>query len=122
MLKTRIGWRHQKTPRFDAVVDSGSPWCLFRFELADLLGIDTLNGQEDLIGGISEGMQEPVYFHKVQLYIEDNWIIDVTAGFVKKLTFAALLGRNGFFDNFLVTFDHSYQPPMFEINKIEKRN
>lgn len=74
-----------------------------------------------MIGGISEGMQEPVYFHSVQLYIEDNWIINVTAGFVKKLTFNGLLGRTGFFDNFFVSFDHTVQPPVFEITKIEQK-
>lgn len=29
-----------------------------------------------------------------------------------------ILGRNGFFDNFLVNFDHSLDPPRFDLNNI----
>ena len=73
-----------------------------------------------MIGGLSHGMKEPVFYHKVRLYIEADWIIDVTAGFIKKLSVAAILGRNGFFDSFKVSFDHSYNPPVFDIDRIEK--
>lgn len=118
MLKVRVGWAHQKTPRFDAIVDSGSPYCLFRYEVGNYLGIDISGGKEGTIGGISEGLQESVYFHKVQIWVEENWLIEVTAGFVKKLTFSGILGRNGFFDNFHVHFDHTAYPPIVEIEKI----
>jgi hypothetical protein len=65
-------------------------------------------------------MNEPVFYHKLRLYVESNWVIDITAGFVKKLSVAGILGRNGFFDNFKVRFDHSSHPPIFELERIEK--
>lgn len=118
MLKVRVGWSHQRTPRFDAIVDSGSPYCMFRFDVGDFLGIDIRSGKESMVGGISEGIQERVYFHNVQIWVEETWLIEVTAGFVKKLTFNGILGRNGFFDNFHVRFDHAAQPPVLEIDRI----
>ncbi len=118
MLKVRVGWGHQKTPRFDAIVDSGSPWCLFRADVGEYLGIDVRSGKESMIGGISEGMEEPVFFHNVQIWVEENWLIQVDAGFVKKLMFNGILGRGGFFDNFFVRFDHTSSPPTFEIDRI----
>jgi hypothetical protein len=120
LLQVRACWNHKQTPRIPAVVDSGSQCCLLRFDIGEYLGIDIKQGVEDMIGGLSHGMKEPVFYHKVRLYIEADWIIDVTAGFIKKLSVAAILGRNGFFDSFKVSFDHSYNPPVFDIDRIEK--
>jgi len=40
MLWVRVGRSHStKSPRFAAVVDSGSPYCLLRLDIADFLGI-----------------------------------------------------------------------------------
>jgi hypothetical protein len=89
-------------------------------DVGEYLGIDVKKGIEDTIGGLSQGMREPVYYHKVRLFVEADWIIDITAGFIKKLTVAGILGRNGFFDNFRVRFDHSQHPPIFEIERIDK--
>ena len=118
MLNVRVGWRHKQTPRFPAVVDSGSPYCLFKASVGGYLGIDVANGIESTIYGISHGMSEPVYFHRVRVFVEADWVIDVMAGFVKKLSVAGILGRNGFFDHFKVNFDHSAIPPIVEVEKI----
>lgn len=120
MVSVRVGHNHEQTPRFLAVVDSGSPWCLFKSDVAAILGIDWQKGIEESVGGITQTTPEPVYFHKVKLYIEADWIIEVMAGFCKKLSVTAILGRNGFFDNFYVRFDHSSKPSELEITKIEK--
>jgi len=61
---------------------------------------------------------EPALFHKVKIYVESDWIIEVMVGFCKKLSVAGILGRNGFFDNFHVHFDHSSSPPVLEVSKI----
>jgi hypothetical protein len=120
LLNVRVGINHKQTPRIPAVADSGSQCCLFRADLAEYLGIDLKRGIEGTMGGLSHGMREPVFYHKVKLYVESDWIIDVTAGFIKKLSVAGILGRNGFFDNFKVKFDQSMTPPIVEIEKIEK--
>lgn len=119
----RLGnYKHFKSPRFPAVVDSGSPFCIFRAEFADLLELDLESGAESDVGGIIAGPKEPIYFHKVRVYVEIDWVIDVIAGFVKKLGTTGILGRSGFFDNFHVHFDHSNYPPSVEITRIEKPN
>src|ERR1700693_5402938 len=120
MLSVRVGHGHNQTPSFFAVVDSGSPWCLFKSDVAAILGIDWQKGIEESIGGITQTTPEPVYFHRVKIYVESDWIVDVMAGFCKKLAVTGILGRNGFFENFYVKFDHSLKPPELEINKIEK--
>jgi len=120
MVYVRLAKNHAFTPRFQAVVDSGSPYCLFRADIAEYLGIDLENGIEHVIGGIIANQQEPIYFHRVKLQIEDDCVIHVMAGFLKKLSVTGILGRNGFFENFQVHFDHSGSPPELEITRIHK--
>lgn len=122
VLKVRISSKHQSTPTLPAVVDSGSPYCLFKADVATYLHLDLKSGPEGSLGGIIGGPVEPIYFHQVNIVIENNWTISVWAGFMKKLSVAAILGRAGFFDRFFVTFDHSTSPPEVEINKIELSN
>ena len=122
ILQVRLSYKHRQSQRIFAFVDSGSPYTLFRYEVAALVGLDPTKGPlfTDDIGGIISGPEEVAYFHKVNLDFEAGWRIEVMAGFIKKLGCSAILGRNGFFDNFKVTFDHSSQPPAFEIERITK--
>jgi hypothetical protein len=115
LAKVHDAW----TPRFGAVVDSGSPWCMFPTAWADYLRLDPSQGIESLIGGILKGATEPIFFHNVKIMVANQWCIKVKAGFTKKLIVSGILGRNGFFDNFRIRFDHSVKPPQFEIEKIE---
>lgn len=117
-LNVRLVAKHVQTPWVQAVVDSGSPYCLFRSALADYLHMDVTRGAEGNLGGIISGYQEKVYFHRVKIIVEANWSIEVYAGFMRNLRVAAILGRNGFFDNFFVRFDHSCTPPELEVEKI----
>ena len=118
-LSVRVRKGHQQTPRFPAVVDSGSPYWLFRADVADYLGIDLTRGVKDFVGGVTTAPSEPIFFHKVNIVIESDWVIQVMAGFVKKPSVAGILGRNGFFDNFYVKFDYSVKPSEMEVAKIE---
>lgn len=124
MLQVRLGYRHAQSQRFYAYVDSGSPYCMFKSGLATLIGLDPLKDPLviDELGGIIEGRMEPLYVHKVKLYIEQEWVIEVMAGFSKKLSVAGILGRTGFFDKFNIRFDHNVHPPVVEIDKIIKAN
>src|ERR1043165_211054 len=122
LLKVRISANHQSTPILPAVVDSGSPYCLFRADVADFLHIDLRKAPQGSLGGIIGGPHDPVFFHNVNVVVENNWTINVYACFMKKLCTAAILGRGGFFDRFQVLFDHSKNPPEFEVTKIEWTN
>jgi hypothetical protein len=122
ILQVRLGYKHAQSARIFAFVDSGSPYTLFKYDAAALVGLEPTKDPvfTDEIGGIISGPRESVYFHKVSLYFEAGWRIEVTAGFVKKLGCSGILGRNGFFDNFKVTFDHSTIPPAFELERISR--
>ncbi len=121
-LMVRVGRLHQQTPRLPAVVDSGSPWCIFRSDVGRFLGIDVHSGKRHKMGGVISGVTDAIYFHKVKIYIEQEWVIEVMAGFSDKLSLAGILGRDGFFDNFHVYFDHSGKPPVLQIDRIQKPN
>lgn len=122
MLRIRVSANHQSTPTLPAVVDSGAPFCLFRADVADFLHLDLRKCQKTEMGGIIGGPKEDVFFHKVNIVIENNWTITVNAGFMRKLGTQAILGRVGFFDLFNIIFDHSISPPELEITKRELIN
>jgi len=91
-----------RTKRFEAYIDSGASRCLFHGDFARHLGID-LSGckTEDTI---SIGGKETTYLHEISLYIPGG-PVTITAGFKDNLPVAGLLGMNGFFEHFRVTFD-----------------
>lgn len=95
---------------------------MFKSDLADYLGIDLEAGEKTEVGGIIAGTREPIYFHKISLFVEDHWTFAIRAGFVKKLGAHGILGRDGFFDHFRVQFDQSSKPPFVQLEKIEKPN
>jgi len=123
ILLVRLGCLGGKrSPRLHAFVDSGSPWCMFKSDLADYLGIEWEKGERAEVGGILTGARDPIYFHKVTLFVEDHWTFQVRAGFVKKLSVPGILGRDGFFDHFRVQFDQSCKPPFVQLEKVERPN
>jgi hypothetical protein len=95
---------------------------LFHSAVADFLKIDLKSGAESVLGGVIDAQREPLYFHRVNITIENHFVLEVLAGFSKKMSVAAILGRGGFFDRFYVRFDHSTSPPQFEIEKIDLIN
>jgi len=104
-----------------ALVDTGSPYCLFHSEIATAIGIrDITTGKAHEIGSVKKNVKDTAYFHRVKLQIESDWNIEVFAGFSSSLSCRAILGRHGFFDHFLVTFDHSGNPPVIEITPISR--
>ncbi|MGA1999117.1 MAG: hypothetical protein ABSG52_03925 [Terriglobales bacterium] len=121
MLSVQIGSGHIFLPApILAIVDSGSPYCLFRADIAEALKIDLTSGKPAQLGSVRKGALDTYYFHKVKVKIERNWLIEVFAGVSSTMACPAILGRNGFFDQFFVKFDHSTNPPAVEIEKIDK--
>jgi len=122
LLRVRLGRGHTlaRAPIL-AVVDSGSPFCLFRADNAAAIGIkDIITGKLAKMGGAKKGSEDTYWFHKIKLYIESDWTIEVWAGFSPNLSVGGLLGRNGFFDHFFVLFDHSANPPQLDVTKIDR--
>jgi len=101
---------HANSRRFEAVVDSGSASCLFHADIGIAHGLDIESGEEAAMGGVVDGARGKVYYHKVKLVVPGS-MISIVAGFSKQLSVTAILGRHGFFDHYVVTFDPQNQPP-----------
>ena len=118
MLPIRLSYGHgRQTPRFEALIDSGASDCLFRADICPILGIKLEKGIKSSTAGIVPGEKIDVYFHDVNLWVVAD-MIKIRAGFAPRLSVGALLGRHGFFENFIVTFDPSNNPPGFEIQRL----
>ena len=118
MLTVRLGYKHSRlTPQIEAIVDSGSPTCIFSADLCAYLGIALRKGEKGEIGGVVSGPRLALYHHQVHLWVAGERI-EVTAGFAEGLAVGAILGRRGFFDNFMITFDSSSAPPGLDVQRI----
>lgn len=84
------------------------------------LGIKRVeDGVEDTLKGIIGGPQAPIYFHKVKVMLGSE-IFEAMAGFSWALSVGGILGRRGFFENFVVTFDASANTPFLELKRIHR--
>lgn len=104
--------------RFEAVVDTGSDYCLFEARIGETIGIKIKSGSEGDLGGVIVGPRTKIYYHNVKLLVGVD-MVEIKAGFSWDLS-ENLLGQNGFFSNFLVTFDPSPHPPCFEIQRVHR--
>lgn len=95
--------KHTETKRFEAVVDSGAATCLFHAQIGLAIGLDIRSGAPGPIGGVIAQARSTQYFHNVKI----KWmghLVPVWAGFCEDLSVGAILGRDGFFDQFTITF------------------
>ena len=91
-----------RTKRFEAIIDSGATRTLFHSDFLSHLGLDLAAGELEITQGI--GGSEHTYLHEITLYIPGG-PVRIKAGFKDRLPIAGLLGMNGFFEFFKVTFD-----------------
>lgn len=93
---------------------------MFHASLCHSLGIKRLeDGIADELKGIIGGPKAPLYFHKIKVLIGSEQF-QTMGGFSHELSVAGILGRRGFFENFVVTIDSSTTPPVCEIQKIHR--
>lgn len=119
LLYVRVSRRHAPASvRFAAILDTGSPFCLFHADIGQSIGVDIKSGVAQSIAGVVPGVNTSAYFHRLNLHVEANWIVEATVGFIENFQCPALLGRRGFFDRFVVRFDHASSPPIFNIEQI----
>ncbi len=89
-----------------ALVDSGASHCIFSFNVGLALNINIESGPVQRITGVG-GAVISAYFHDVTLQLEDV-IWKAYVGFTtNKLGIGGLLGQNGFFSKFKITFDRT---------------
>ncbi len=122
ILSVQVSRGSLLTPPFEAIIDSGSFNCLFHGDIARALGIkDITSGVLEVSGGVVKGVQMQTYAHDVRLVVgSDNF--KITAYFSDDLPIAALLGRNGFFDKYAVTFDPTGVNPGVELTRVHKKS
>ena len=92
VLMVAVIHRHKTSKRFEAIVDSGSPWCLFHAAVGRSIGVKIEKGEVGRLGGVIRGASEPVYFHNVKIRFPEH-ILDARAGFTEALSVAGILGR-----------------------------
>lgn len=95
-----------RTKRFEALIDSGAARCLYHASLAAAIGLDLKSGEVEALSGI--GGTDISWLHDITLYTFGG-PIKMRAGFKENLPIAALLGMNGFFDHFNITFEGAAQ-------------
>ena len=105
------------TPRFEAIVDSGAPDRFFHGSIGHSIGLKIDKGILGDLSGIVHGAQIKVYYHDIGLYVGADRI-RIRAGFSDDVSVAAILGRRGFFENFIITFDPTMTPPGFNIERV----
>ena len=114
---------HQHSPPskpIEAWVDSGAHGCLFHAGICRSLGITRVeDGLRDSLGGIVGGAKIPVYFQRIKILVAADQF-ETMVGFSWELSVAGLLGRRGFFENFVVKIDSSTSPPTFDLDRIHR--
>ena len=105
LITVVLRYQGQKQKVF-ALVDSGADACLFPKGVAEVLGIDVTKGNAANFTGIG-GTRTPFYFHEVEILLGD-YQIKTKVGFStsQQIGTSGILGQQGFFENFIVTFDH----------------
>ncbi len=106
-----------KHQRVLALLDTGSDWCVFPAQFGELLDIPIKEGKHLPVFGISsEGI---AYFHEVTLEIGGlghKCLVGFSYDF-DKMGKPPLLGHEGFFDRYEVTFNQKKET--IEIKKID---
>lgn len=103
----------------DALVDSGADQSLFHSDIGRAIGLAIETGERKIFGGI-EGGQVLTYLHPIDLQIIGiEQKIKVVVGFAETSGISAILGQEGFFDNFYIKFERSRHS--VEINPVKKR-
>ncbi len=92
--------------RYGALVDSGAAFCMIDGLIGEHLGVNVRAGVKEKFGGVEEGAGAVAYFHTISMRI-GNVEAAVNVGFSYDIAHHGfgLLGQNGFFDRFAVTFD-----------------
>jgi hypothetical protein len=92
---------------------------MFHADFCRSLGIKLEEGIKSELGGIIGGAKCPIYFHPVKILAGASQV-QTMVGFSDSLSVAGLLGRRGFFDNFIFTLDGTTHIPAFEIEKLNR--
>ena len=100
---SRLDQNAPRTKRFEVRIDSGASCCVFHFSIGAHIGLDLKSGELERTMGIS-GVPSDTYLHDILLYVPGG-PVRIRAAFCDNLPLGGLLGMDGFFSNFRLTFD-----------------
>lgn len=91
--------------QYEALVDSGADMCIFDAQLADIAGLDVTTGKLRKVAGVT-GQSEVQYVHPMTINV-GGWEKEIEAGLLPNIGKYGygILGQQGFFEFFKVTFD-----------------
>ncbi|PIP04701.1 hypothetical protein COX53_01045 [candidate division WWE3 bacterium CG23_combo_of_CG06-09_8_20_14_all_40_14] len=92
-----------KKKEFFALVDSGATVSIFRSEVAESLGINIEKGKEIYLGGVGGRIRG--YLHRLKIEVAGKRFICPIVFSRDYLVSFNLLGRQGFFKRFRITFE-----------------
>jgi Aspartyl protease len=92
-----------RSKRIEAFIDSGASRTTFHASIAEALGFEVKKGEQESTTGV-DGKASTTYLHDVAFYAPGG-VIQIRAAFNYELPVAAILGMDGFFEHFRVTFD-----------------
>lgn len=102
-----------------ALIDSGADRSVFHVSIADEIGIPLEAGEKEIFSGI-EGGALPARLHRVKIEIMGmEGSTELIAGFVDADGVSAILGQDGFFDQYRIKFEKDHDT--FEITPASKR-
>lgn len=95
-----------------ALIDSGATVSIFKPDIAYQLNIDIESGKRLLMEGVSGRIS--VYIHQLSVKVEEHEFA-CKIGFSEEYTASLnILGRDNFFNHFLVTFDENKRKIVLE--------
>lgn len=109
----------KRAVRVEGIVDSGSHFCLFHSQVGELLGLEVGKGTRDTVLGALRSPRSEVFYHHIDMEVAGERL-RILAGFSSDALQPCLLGRDGFFDHFRVTFNPSLSPPGLEIDPVRR--
>jgi hypothetical protein len=89
--------------RTSALIDSGATTSIFRPDIADQLGIKIEKGKEVYLSGV--GGRIKGYLHELKIEAAGRKFISPIIFSYEYTVSLNLLGREGFFKNFVIVFD-----------------
>lgn len=108
----------EQSVNIDALIDSGADKCLFHNEIGREIGLEVEKGMKETFSGIA-GKEISAFIHKIQLQIKGiEKTIEISAGFTDAPGVFAILGQEGFFDNFRIKFERDHDT--IEITPIKR--
>ena len=87
----------------EALVDSGANISVFSSDIADYLGLELIKGKQIYLQGI--GGRIVGYIHKVKINVANVSFLCPIVFSAELITSFNILGREGFFKKFIISFD-----------------